>query len=40
MINPGNPTGQCLSLANQEDVLRFCHEEDLVLISDEVYQVR
>ncbi len=40
MINPGNPTGQCLSLANQEDILRFCHEEDLVLIADEVYQVR
>jgi aspartate/methionine/tyrosine aminotransferase len=40
VINPGNPTGQCLSYQNQEDVLRFCKEEDLVLIADEVYQVR
>eukprot|EP00197_Chlamydomonas_leiostraca_P004497 CAMPEP_0202860566 /NCGR_PEP_ID=MMETSP1391-20130828/2221_1 /ASSEMBLY_ACC=CAM_ASM_000867 /TAXON_ID=1034604 /ORGANISM="Chlamydomonas leiostraca, Strain SAG 11-49" /LENGTH=503 /DNA_ID=CAMNT_0049539759 /DNA_START=129 /DNA_END=1640 /DNA_ORIENTATION=- len=38
VINPGNPTGQCLSYANQEDILRFCAEEDLVLIADEVYQ--
>mmetsp|Transcript_18252 Transcript_18252/g.39287 ORF Transcript_18252/g.39287 Transcript_18252/m.39287 type:complete len:505 (+) Transcript_18252:254-1768(+) len=38
VINPGNPTGQCLSYRNQEDVLRFCAEESLVLIADEVYQ--
>lgn len=38
VINPGNPTGQCLSYKNQEDVLRFCAKEDLVLIADEVYQ--
>lgn len=36
VINPGNPTGQCLSKANQEDILKFCAEEDLVLIADEV----
>jgi aspartate/methionine/tyrosine aminotransferase len=40
VINPGNPTGQCLSKANQEDIVRFCQEEQLVLIADEVYQVR
>jgi len=38
IINPGNPTGQCLTTANQEDILRFCAEEDLMLIADEVYQ--
>jgi aspartate/methionine/tyrosine aminotransferase len=36
VINPGNPTGQCLSYKNQEDVLRFCQEESLILIADEV----
>jgi hypothetical protein len=40
VINPGNPTGQCLSKPNQEDIVRFCQEEQLVLIADEVYQVR
>lgn len=39
VINPGNPTGQCLSYKNQEDILKFCKEESLVLIADEVYQV-
>lgn len=31
--------GQCLSYANQADLLHFCKEESLVLIADEVYQV-
>ncbi|CAL0311879.1 unnamed protein product [Lupinus luteus] len=38
IINPGNPTGQCLSEANVIDILRFCYEENLVLLGDEVYQ--
>ncbi|XP_061372721.1 glutamate--glyoxylate aminotransferase 2 [Gastrolobium bilobum] len=38
IINPGNPTGQCLSEANLRDILRFCYEENLVLLGDEVYQ--
>ncbi|CAN1838702.1 Glutamate--glyoxylate aminotransferase 2 [Linum perenne] len=38
IINPGNPTGQCLSEANLREILRFCHQEDLVLLGDEVYQ--
>lgn len=38
VINPGNPTGQHLSRANMEDVIRFCHTERLVLLVDEVYQ--
>lgn len=39
MINPGNPTGQCLSKANQQDVVAFAAQHNLVLIADEVYQV-
>jgi alanine transaminase len=39
VINPGNPTGQCLSKANMEDIIAFCRDEGLVLIADEVYQV-
>ncbi|TVU13173.1 hypothetical protein EJB05_40705 [Eragrostis curvula] len=38
IINPGNPTGQCLSEANIREILRFCYEENLVLLADEVYQ--
>lgn len=38
IINPGNPTGQCLSEANLKDVLKFCYQENLVLLGDEVYQ--
>lgn len=38
VINPGNPTGQCLPLQNQIDVAKFCRKEGLILIADEVYQ--
>ena len=38
VINPGNPTGQCLSRANQDQVVRLCAEEGIVLLADEVYQ--
>ncbi|MEW5319533.1 MAG: hypothetical protein WDW38_010678 [Sanguina aurantia] len=38
VINPGNPTGQCLPRENMEEVLKFCAAEKLVLIADEVYQ--
>ncbi|KAI7864667.1 pyridoxal phosphate-dependent transferase [Spinellus fusiger] len=38
IINPGNPTGQCLLLENMRDIISFCHEERLVLLADEVYQ--
>lgn len=38
IINPGNPTGQCLSEDNLRKVLQFCYEENLVLLGDEVYQ--
>jgi len=38
VINPGNPTGNCLPLDNMRDVVRFCKKEGLVLMADEVYQ--
>ncbi|PRW60642.1 alanine aminotransferase 2 [Chlorella sorokiniana] len=38
VINPGNPTGQVLDRENQEALVRFCKQEGLVLMADEVYQ--
>ncbi|BGP51214.1 alanine transaminase [Rhodotorula kratochvilovae] len=38
VINPGNPTGNCLSRENMESIIRVCYEERLVLMADEVYQ--
>ena len=37
-INPGNPTGQTLTEANLRDIVKFAHEEKVVLMADEVYQ--
>ena len=39
VINPGNPTGQCLSEENMEEIVDFCGRRGLVLLADEVYQV-
>ncbi|KAI9088278.1 hypothetical protein K1719_029999 [Acacia pycnantha] len=36
VINSGNPTGQVLSEENQRDIVKFCKEEGLVLLADEV----
>lgn len=38
IINPGNPTGQLLTLENLRDIISFCEREDLVILADEVYQ--
>lgn len=37
-INPGNPTGQCLSKENLQEIIKFAHDEKIVLMADEVYQ--
>ncbi|PSC75327.1 alanine aminotransferase [Micractinium conductrix] len=37
-INPGNPTGQCLTEDNLRDLVKFAHKEKVVLMADEVYQ--
>ncbi len=38
VINPGNPTGQCLEVENMIEIIKFCHRENIILIADEVYQ--
>jgi len=38
VINPGNPTGQCMSAEEVAAVLEFAAREGLVLLADEVYQ--
>ncbi|CAM6087578.1 unnamed protein product [Calypogeia fissa] len=38
VINPGNPTGQVLEEQNQEQIVQFCRDENIILLADEVYQ--
>ncbi|XP_046968756.1 alanine aminotransferase 1 isoform X1 [Vanessa cardui] len=38
VINPGNPTGQVLTRANIEDIIKFAQRHSLFLLADEVYQ--
>ncbi|KNE61914.1 hypothetical protein AMAG_07183 [Allomyces macrogynus ATCC 38327] len=38
VINPGNPTGNVLSKADMEAIIKLCHKEGLLLMADEVYQ--
>ncbi|KAL7415863.1 transaminase [Mrakia frigida] len=38
VINPGNPTGNCLSQDDMRAIIRLCHEHDILLLADEVYQ--
>ena len=38
VINPGNPTGQCASAEEMRNIVKFCKQENLVLLADEVYQ--
>jgi len=37
VINPGNPTGQVLSGDNIKDIIKFCYDNSLAIIADEVY---
>ena len=37
-INPGNPTGQCMTASDLEDIVKLAYDEGLVLLADEVYQ--
>lgn len=34
----GNPTGQCLTYENLQELIKFAYEEKVVLMADEVYQ--
>ena len=38
VINPGNPTGACLDVADIRKVLELAAQEHLVVLADEVYQ--
>eukprot|EP00190_Bangiopsis_sp_CCMP1999_P005479 CAMPEP_0198732488 /NCGR_PEP_ID=MMETSP1475-20131203/36296_1 /TAXON_ID= ORGANISM="Unidentified sp., Strain CCMP1999" /NCGR_SAMPLE_ID=MMETSP1475 /ASSEMBLY_ACC=CAM_ASM_001111 /LENGTH=491 /DNA_ID=CAMNT_0044495623 /DNA_START=113 /DNA_END=1588 /DNA_ORIENTATION=+ len=38
VINPGNPTGQCLSRDNIVEIARWCRDKNVVIFADEVYQ--
>jgi alanine transaminase len=38
VINPGNPTGSCLSVEDMQGVVEFCVEHGIMLMADEVYQ--
>eukprot|EP00980_Cylindrotheca_fusiformis_P005769 scaffold1203_cov117-Cylindrotheca_fusiformis.AAC.8 len=38
LINPGNPTGQVYSREDLEVICKFCSENGIVLLADEVYQ--
>ena len=39
VINPGNPVGNCLSVENMREIVKFCVDKGIVLMADEVYQV-
>lgn len=38
IINPGNPTGQVFSRKDLEVICKFCADNGIVLLADEVYQ--
>ncbi|KAF9963536.1 hypothetical protein BGZ70_007347 [Mortierella alpina] len=38
IINPGNPTGQCLTEENMREIISFCKKNRVILLADEVYQ--
>lgn len=38
IINPGNPTGACLSEEAIKEVIQLCYDERILLLADEVYQ--
>jgi aspartate/methionine/tyrosine aminotransferase len=39
VINPGNPTGSCLSIDNIAEIIDFASHEGLAILADEVYQL-
>lgn len=38
VINPGNPTGNVLKRHDIEEIIKICHDNEIVIIADEVYQ--
>lgn len=37
LVSPHNPTGHCISREEWNDVVRFCEENNLILVVDEVF---
>jgi len=40
MINPGNPSGNVMTHCDIQVIVEFCSDHGIVLLADEVYQVR
>lgn len=38
VINPGNPTGGCLSYEDMRKIVQLCYDHSILLCADEVYQ--
>jgi len=38
VINPGNPTGNCMDRKSMEEIVDLCYRHKIVLMADEVYQ--
>lgn len=38
VINPGNPTGGCLSAEEIREIIQLAYDENILLLADEVYQ--
>ena len=38
IINPGNPTGQILNEETIQGIIKFCYNNKIAIIADEVYQ--
>lgn len=38
VINPGNPTGNVLSVENIRQMIEFCYKNGMIILADEVYQ--
>lgn len=38
VINPGNPTGGCLSYDDMRKIVQLCYDNSILLCADEVYQ--
>ena len=37
VINPGNPTGQVMEKEDLEEIVRMCHDKNILILADEVY---
>eukprot|EP01083_Nonionella_stella_P206201 750184_1 len=38
VVNPGNPTGRCMTRSNIQELIELAHRHQLVVLADEVYQ--